>query len=65
VKLKNSTEFLLDYETLANEPTLKGIFVKKMLEKSANATEEEKQIIKKALNLGLRAFKTEVKYDED
>lgn len=65
VKLKNSTEFLLDYEALANEPTLKGIFVKKMLEKSANATEEEKQIIKKALNLGLKAFKTEVKYDED
>lgn len=65
VKVKNRTEFLIDFETLSNEPTLKGIFVKKMLEKEATATEEEKLILRKAMNLGLKAFKTEVKYDED
>lgn len=65
VKLKNRTEYLIDYEALSKEPTLKGIFVKKMLKKAELATEEEKLIIKKALDLGLKAFKTEVKYDED
>ena len=65
VKLKNRTEYLIDYEALSKEPTLKGIFVKKMLKKAELATEEEKLIIKKALNLGLKAFKTEIKYDED
>lgn len=65
VKLKNHTEYALDYEALSAEPTLKGIFVKKMLEKEANATDTEKAFIRKALNLGIKAFKTEVKYDED
>ena len=65
VKLKNRTEYLIDYEALSKEHTLKGIFVKKMLKKAELATEEEKLIIKKALNLGLKAFKTEIKYDED
>ena len=66
VKVKNRTEFKLDYEQLSKEPSLKGIFVKKMLEKlSEVTTEEEKDILKKALNLGLRAFNGEVKYDED
>lgn len=66
VKLKNSTELLIDYDTLSKEPTLKGIFVKKMLEKEAEVeTAEEKAIVRKALSLGLRAFKTEVKYNED
>ena len=66
VKLKNSTELLIDYDTLSKEPTLKGIFVKKMLEKEAEVESmEEKAIVRKALSLGLKAFKTEVKYDED
>ncbi len=65
VKVKNRTEYSLDYESLSAEPTLKGIFVKKMLEKEAAADEREKPLIRKALNLGIKAFKTEVKYDED
>ena len=66
VKVKNRTEYKLDYEQLSLEPSLKGIFVKKMLEKQAAvSTEAEKEIIKKALNLGIRAFMGEVKYDED
>ncbi len=66
VKVKNSTEYSLDYESLSAEPTLKGIFVKKMLEKmNATDDETEKALIRKALNIGIKAFKTEVKYDED
>ena len=65
VKVKNHTEFSLDLESLSAEPTLKGIFVKKMLEKEAAADDCQKPLIRKALNLGIKAFKTEVKYDED
>lgn len=65
VKVKNRTEYLLNLEALSAEPTLKGIFVKKMLEREAAATPEEKKTIRRALNLGIKAFITEVKYDED
>ena len=65
VKLKDSTDYLLDLETLANEASLKGIFVKKMLEKINSAEESEKPLLQKALNLGLKAFSSEVKYSED
>ena len=65
VKVKNRTEYSLDFESLSKEPTLKGIFVKKMLEKEEAADEREKLLIRKAMNLGIKAFKTEVKYDED
>ncbi len=65
VKLRDNTEFTLDLEALSNEPTLKGVFVKKMLAKIASATDEEQRLYKKALNLGLKAFRSEVKYNED
>ncbi len=63
VKIKDSTEYEIDYKTLAAENSLKGIFVKNMLLKLQNT--EDKEIIKNALKLGLRAFNTEVKYNED
>lgn len=63
VKIKDSTEFRVNLEALANETTLKGIFVKKMLEKQSMA--DNPDLYKKALNLGLRAFNSEVKYNED
>ncbi len=65
VKLRDNTEYLLDLETLAKESSLKGVFVKNMREKMENAPEDEKELYKKALSLGLKAFSTEVKYDED
>ena len=52
-------------DELAGEVSLRGIFVKKMLEKENAAPEEEKAIYRKALQLGLRAFVGEVKYNED
>ncbi len=63
VKIKDKTEFLLDLELLATEPTLKGVFVKNMLEKLKTA--EDTEAVKRALNIGLRAFNSEVKYNED
>jgi hypothetical protein len=65
IKLKDKTEIALDLESLSKEASLKGLFVKKMLERTENAPEDEKELYKKALKLGLKAFNTEVKYDED
>ena len=65
IKIKDRTEYKLDYEALAKEPTLKGIFIRKMLEKEAAASDIEKPLIRDALTLGLKAFTKEVKYDED
>lgn len=63
VKLRDKTEFAIDLELLAKEPTLKGVFVKNMLKKLETA--EDKEAVKRALNVGLRAFNSEVKYNED
>lgn len=65
VKVKDSTLVKIDTDALSKEPSLKGIFVRKMLEKKENADEASKVIYEKALNLGLKAFSGEVKYDED
>lgn len=65
VKLKISAEPKIDYVALSKEISLKGIFARKMLEKIETANDEEKEIYKNALKLGIKAFKTEVKYDED
>lgn len=65
VKIKNKTEISVDLEALAGEASLKGMFVKKMLERTKNAPEDERELYKKALTLGLKAFNAEVKYDED
>ena len=63
VKLRDKTEFAIDLELLATEPTLKGVFVKNMLEKLKTA--DDKDAVTRALNIGLRAFNSEVKYNED
>ena len=63
VKLKDCTEYKIDFEALAKEPTLKGVFVKNMLEKIAQ--EPENQVLQNALRIGLKAFGSEVKYNEN
>lgn len=65
VKVKDSTEFLLDLKALSEETSLKGMFVKKMLSKIESAEEDNKEIYKNALKLGIKAFVSEVKYSED
>ena len=64
-KIKDKTELLIDTEKLANEISLKGLFVKNMLEKIKNSPEDEQAELKNALKLGLRAFGAEVAYNED
>lgn len=64
-KVKNKTEFKINFDELAKEPTLKGIFVKNMLAKIEAAQETEKELLRAALNLGIKAFTGEVSYDED
>ena len=59
------TEPFIDKKTLSAEVSLKGIFVKNMLAKLKNADENEKARLEKALELGLRAFSSEVSYNED
>lgn len=65
VKIRDNTEFALDLESLSKEEGLKGIFVRNMLSRMEKASEEELKIIKKALNLGIKAFSAEVDYNED
>lgn len=65
VKVRDNTEFKLDFDTLSNENTLKGIFVKKMLSKLESANESEKEQLLYALNIGIKAFSGGVNYDED
>lgn len=63
VKVKDSTEYKIDFKALSKETSLKGVFVKKMLEKMNQA--EDNDAVKSALKIGLKAFSSEVKYHED
>ena len=65
VKLKNSTRKKYDLEQLKCEVTLKGVFVKKMLEKINSVSENEKELYENALHIGLSAFDSEVTLLED
>lgn len=64
-KVKDSTELKLNLAELADEISLKGLFVRNMLAKIDAADESEKATLKSALNIGLRAFNAEVIYNED
>ncbi len=64
-KVKDKTEIKIDFDAISQEQSLKGIFVKKMLEKINAADHTQKEILKAALNIGLKAFTAEVSYDED
>ena len=63
VKVKDSTEFIIDLDTLAKETSLKGVFVRNMLKKINES--DDKETLKKALKIGLKAFNSEVKYNEN
>ncbi|MBR4073091.1 MAG: hypothetical protein IKK24_04020, partial [Clostridia bacterium] len=65
-KVKDRTEIKIDTKALAKEVSLKGIFVRNMLKEINSAqTEEEKILLKEALQLGIKAFRSEVAYNED
>lgn len=65
VKIRDNTEIAINYESLAKETSLKGIFVKNMLEKIKNADHSQKDQYENALKIGLKAFGGEVKYSEN
>ena len=57
IKIKNKTKPNYDLEMLAKDTTLKGLFIKEMIEKIKNAqNEEEKEIIEKAIDIGLEVL---------
>ena len=58
IKIKNKTKINYNLEIISNENTLRGIFAKKMLEKLNNTENtEEKEIIEKAIEVGLDSLK--------
>ena len=57
IKIKNHTKIAYDLEKMANENTLKGLFIKEMLEKlKQDLSEEEKEMIEKAIEIGLETL---------
>ena len=65
VKLRDKTEPPVNYDELSREISLKGLFVKNMLSRLNAAEREEKENLKEALKLGLKAFDGEVSCDEN
>lgn len=56
IKIKDCTKIAYNLEEIANESTLKGIFTKEMIKK-LKEQKEEKEIIEKAIEIGLDALK--------
>lgn len=58
IKIKNKTKIAYDLAKMSNETTLKGLFAKEMLERMGQPeiTEEEEEIIEKAIEIGLEAL---------
>lgn len=58
IKIKDETKISYDLVKMARENTLKGLFIKEMIEKlnQPQITEEEKKIIEKAIEIGLEAL---------
>ena len=58
IKIKDKTKINYDLEKLSNDTTLKGLFAKEMLAKlnEENISEEQKEIIEKAVEIGIEAL---------
>lgn len=65
-KIRNATKIKVDLNLLKNENSLKGIFVKTMLQKIESEPDSyKKEKLEKALYLGLSAFNAEVNLVEN
>lgn len=64
IKLKDNTRLVLDYEALAKENSLKGMYTARMLDtirtQEQAGNKKGAQLYRKALELGIRAFDGEV-----
>ena len=58
IKIKNKTKMKYDLNSMQNDITLKGLFAKEFLKKlnNENISEEEKEIIEKAVEIGFEAL---------
>lgn len=57
IKIKDETKLKKDLNKISNESTLRGLFVKEMIEKLENESDlERKNIIEKAIEIGLDAL---------
>jgi len=56
IKIKNKTKINYDLEKIKNNYTLRGIFAEEMLNKLKNASEEEKEIIEKTIEIGMEVL---------
>lgn len=56
IKIKDETKIKIDLIELAKQNNLKGIFVKNMLQKIQQASEEEQETFIKAIEIGLEAM---------
>lgn len=57
IKVKDETKISLDLEKIANENTLRGLFVKEMMERLEKETNsEERDILERAIEIGLNAL---------
>ena len=56
---------ITDLSLYTSESSLRGIFVKKMLEKIETASSEEQTTFKNALKIGLRSFRKEVLFNDN
>lgn len=69
IKLRDETHIEIDMDSLAKEASLKGIFVRKMLDKINKSldgeNDDEADKYRKALYIGLKAFDGEVLYNEN
>jgi len=69
IKIKDETHLAVNFEELAKENSLKGIFTRKMLEKlnqSLSGNREQEVIqIRRALYIGIKAFDSEVTLNEN
>lgn len=59
IKLLNNTTVAIDLEEISNDYSVRGQFVKLMLEKLKEADDDEQEIINKALNIGLQCLSEE------
>lgn len=69
IKVKDETHIKIDLDELSKETSLKGIFVKKMLEKINSCIEKNDEITteqcRKAMYIGIKAFDSEVTQNEN
>ena len=58
IKIKDKTKIGYDLDKLSNETKLRGLFIKEMKEKlnEENINDEEKEIIEKAIEIGLNVL---------